>query len=105
MRETTHTQIIIEHNFDVKTIEQINILRDIRIDLAKVQLENIENTVNEMIARNIISSEEKTRYINEIQLELIKKIKELEKRRQEEYNKIYADEIEFFVNFAGIKNY
>lgn len=100
-----NAQIIIEHNFDSKTIEQINILRDIRINLAKVQLENIENTVNEMIARNIISPEDKTKYINEIQLELIKKIKELEKRRKERYNKIYADEIEFFVSLADIKNY
>lgn len=90
--QNSSTAVIIQHDFDQQTLEELKILRATRIDLVKKQLADVEGTIIELIARGLLEKESKAESIKELKLELTTKLKDLE-ARQNQSNTVYFDEI------------
>jgi hypothetical protein len=96
------TQLVIEHDFDSETIEELKTLRSIRLALAKKQLKEAEETIDQMIARNLIPANEKREYLNELKIELQTKIDQLRNRECDD-GLIYFDEIELYTKLLDVQ--
>jgi hypothetical protein len=87
------TSLVIEHQFDETTIEELNTLRDIRLGLAQKQLKDPVSTVDELVRRGLITSKERNACLQLLQEELEKKLSVLRARSQESDKTFYFDEI------------
>lgn len=92
----TPTNFIVEHHLDDETIEQLNTVRDIRLALARKQLAEIDNTMAELISRNLITADDIAEMRQELEQELLEKIAHLEERQGSEH--VYFDELSLYVD-------
>jgi len=68
-----------------------------RLEIAKKQLADAENTISELLARGLIAEGEQSDYRASLQGTLTQKIQELESRNRQDHV-VFADEIEFMVS-------
>lgn len=86
------TSLVIEHDFDAQTLEELQTLRETRLGLAEKQYKNAEVTIDELIARGLVEKSERASYLDELKEELANKIKTLSERAYKD-NVVYIDEI------------
>jgi len=100
LMQTSPTSVIIQHDFDQQTLEELKILRATRIDLIKKQLRDAEGTVIELISRGLLEKEEKEECVEELKVELKQKLRELESR-QDKNNTVFFDEILLYTDLIS----
>jgi hypothetical protein len=94
------TSVIIKHDFDQTTLEELKILRATRINLIKKQLQDVEGTVIELISRGLLAKEDKQEAMVDMKVELRSKLRELEDR-QNQVNTVYFDEILLYTDLIS----
>ncbi len=86
------TSLVIEHDFDTQTLEELQTLRETRLGLAEKQYKDAEQTIDQLISRGLIEKAERASYLEELKEELAKKIKTLSERAYDN-NVVYIDEV------------
>lgn len=96
------SSFVIEANLDKQTLEELSILRDVRLDLVKKQLLEAEATIEELIRRDLIPAADKAEYLDELKQELLQKIDRLSQRTDISSNMIHFDELELYVDLLSM---
>jgi hypothetical protein len=91
------SRLILDHDFHPKTVAELQLLRDIRLALAKKQMMNIEDTLDQLISRKLINPTDRTQAKVELESELRDRIVMLEQRYEGEED-IHADDISLYVD-------
>ncbi len=91
------SKLVIEQDFHPQTVAELQILRDIRLALAKKQLAQIDATLDQLVSRNLIREDERHLARKDLEIELIERIHSLE-QRDSEMEEIHSDEIALYVD-------
>jgi uncharacterized protein YpbB len=95
------SSFVIEANLDAQTLEELKTLREIRLGLVKKQLAEAEETIEELVRRELIPADEKLEYLDELKEELAAKITLLSGRAGKSSNMIHFDELELYVDLLS----
>ena len=88
------------YEIDSEAVEDINRLRQIRINLVRDQLMALEQTLSQMIERGIMDAPiDRKLALKELRVALESKISDLA-RRLAEPGYVYEDEVQFFLQVA-----
>lgn len=91
------TDLVFNFPVDELTVDTIQTLRDVRLQVAREMLRVVPDTVDEMVKRGLIDNGDRGAQIKNLTKELRDKINSLEKRQPEE-DSIYSDELELYLN-------
>lgn len=97
MLHSPKNSLIIECELDAGTLEVVRDLRRMRLEIAKKQLADAEDTISELLVRGLIAEGEQNDYRASLRGTLTQKIQELEARNRQDHA-VFADEIEFMVS-------
>lgn len=88
--------LIAQTDFDDKTIKDLKNLSKLRVSLIQKQLDSIDDTVNQLLERNIIKLEDVAFHKNDLVQILQNKIDHL--NNFIESDNLYIDEVEFYLD-------
>ena len=88
--------LIAQTDFDDKTIEDLKNLSKLRVSLIQKQLDSIDDTVNQLLERNIIQLEDVAFHKNDLIQILQNKIDHLNNFINND--NLYIDEVEFYLD-------
>ena len=80
----------------------LNELRTIRLELAKAQLNSVEQTVDDMIERGLAKKRQRNRLLREVSAALVDKIVDLEERSLDK-DALYFDELLLYLDLMPNK--
>lgn len=89
--------IIIDHRFDDQMLNQIRMLREIRIGLLKSQLMNLQATYQELTSRQLIDSSKSAMRLEDLRIELEQQLAKLADRYCDD-DQVYFDELELYID-------
>ena len=88
--------LVAQADFDEQTIEDLKNLSRLRISLIQKQLDSIDDTVNQLLERNIIKLEDVAFHKNDLEQILKDKIDHLNNFINND--NLYLDEVEFYLD-------
>lgn len=97
MHDLKKASLIVDCDLDQPTMEAIQDLRKMRLEIAKQQLKDASSTVMELIKRGIIHASEREEYHAALNHTLTEKVAELEKRHFQS-QAVFADEVELLLS-------
>jgi hypothetical protein len=90
--------ILVDHDLDAQTLEELATLRDARIGLAEKQLCDVDTTVSELINRRLIPDGDRRVYADLLRAELTQKIAFLKSIGDEVLS---ADDLAFYCDMLA----
>lgn len=88
--------VVFDCQLDPETLQSIQDLRKIRLEVASKQLQSVPKTIHEMISKGLLPEGDRQKYALELEKELQQKITML-KFRLNDRKTIFADEIELYL--------
>ncbi len=91
-----NVNLVAQTDFDEQTIEELKNLSRLRVSLIQKQLDSIDDTINQLVERDIIKLEDVAFHKNDLVRVLQDKIDQLNNFI---YNdNLYIDEVEFYLD-------